>query len=182
MIKTGRRQQAAVPYLPEKTMSRFRAHAFDWIAWLLFASIPVIIFWQSATSLAEQGAASGGPLDNAAFHPRVIGALISVAVAIHGVRLLLGRVQGQSAFVAETGTRLAVALTILFVVYLLLLPYAGFHIVTPILLIVMTRALCLGLPRAVLGSVALWLVASFVFEGLLNVVLPVGMFNLTLFN
>jgi hypothetical protein len=25
-------------------------------------------------------------------------------------------------------------------------------------------------------------VASFVFEGLLNVVLPVGMFNLTLFN
>ncbi|WP_336057130.1 tripartite tricarboxylate transporter TctB family protein [Nitratireductor sp. CH_MIT9313-5] len=163
-------------------MSRFRAHAFDWIAWIFFASIPVVIFWQSATSLAEQGAASGGPLDNAALYPRVIAALMSVAVAIHGIRLLLGRVQGQSALEVGVGTRLGIALAALFVGYLLLLPHAGFHIATPVLLIVMTRALGLGIVPAVLGSVALWLGASFVFEGLLNVVLPVGMFNITMFS
>ncbi|MDF0599379.1 tripartite tricarboxylate transporter TctB family protein [Psychromarinibacter sp. C21-152] len=163
-------------------MSRFRTHAFDWIAWFFFASVPVVIFWRSATSLAEQGAASGGPLDNAAFYPRVIAGLMGVAVAVHGIRLLLGRVQGQSAVEAEAGTRLGLALAALFVGYLVVLPYSGFHLATPVLLIVMTRALGLGLFRAVLGSLALWLAASFVFEGLLNVVLPVGLFNITVFN
>ena len=163
-------------------MFRLRDYAFDWIACLFFASIPVVIFWQTATSLAEQDAASGGPLDNAAFYPRLIAALISVAVTIHGIRLLFGRVQDQSTFKAETGTRLGVFLTILFLVYLLVLPYAGFHIATPILLIMMTRALGLGLLSALAGSVVMWLGTSFVFEGLLNVVLPVGMFNITIFS
>ena len=103
-------------------MFRLRDYGYDWIAWLIFASIPALIFWQSATSLAEQDAASGGPLENAALYPRVVAAIMSVIVVAQGARLVLGRVRQDSAFRAEKGTRLAVALTLLFVVYLLALP------------------------------------------------------------
>lgn len=163
-------------------MSRFRAHAFDWIAWLLFASIPVVIFWQSATSLATQNAAAGGPLENAAYYPRVIAVVMSAAVLVQGMRLLLGRVQHVSALDASAGTRLALALSGLFIGYLILLPYAGFHIATPILLMIMMRALGVRFVPSILGSIVLWLAASFVFEGLLNVVLPVGMLNISIFS
>jgi hypothetical protein len=163
-------------------MQRFRRHGFDWIAWLLFATVPVVIFWQSATSLAAQGAASGGPLENAAFYPRMIATVMTVAVIVQGARLALGRVHHHvSPFEATEGTRLALAMTALFFTYLVLLPYVGFHLVTPIFLLCMVRALGVKLLPAVLGSVALWLGASFVFEGFLNVVLPVGAFNLTVF-
>ncbi len=162
-------------------MARLRAHAFDWMAWLLFASVPAVIFWQSATSLAEQGASEGGALENAALYPRVIATAMSVAVAVQGARLLLGRVQHLSPFEAEPGTRLALVLTAVFVGYLALLPYAGFHILTPVLLTVTMRAFGLTWLSAAVGSIALWLATSFVFEGMLNVVLPVGVFAISVF-
>lgn len=163
-------------------MFRLRDYAFDWIAWLFFASIPALIFWQSATSLAEQGAASGGPLDNAAFYPRVIASLMSFIVAVQGIRLVLGRVSHYSPFLREGGTPLALSFTAVFVIYLIVLPYSGFHLATPPLCIGMMWAMGVRpVPSLFLGLV-LWLCASFVFEGLLNVVLPVGIFNLTIFN
>jgi len=163
-------------------MSRFRDYAFDWVAWLFFASIPVLIFWQSATSLAEQGAASGGPLDNAAFYPRVIATLMSVVVAIQGARLILGRVSHRSPFTREGGTPLALAFSSVFVIYLIALPSWGFHLATPPLCIGMMWAMGVRPVPAFIGGLVLWFCASFVFEGLLNVVLPVGMFGLTIFN
>ncbi|WP_179869542.1 tripartite tricarboxylate transporter TctB family protein [Rhizobium anhuiense] len=165
----------------EDVMIRLRCYAYDWITWLMFAAIPVLIFWQSAISLAEQDAASGGPLENAAFYPRVVAVFMSVIVVAQGARLVLGRVRQNSAFRVEKGTRLAIALTLLFVVYLITLPYIGFHIATPILCAAMMRGLGVSTVPAVLGGVTLWLGSSYVFEGLLNVVLPVGMFNLAIF-
>lgn len=163
-------------------MSRFRENIFDWIAWLMFALIPVVIFWQSSTSLAEQDAASGGPLENAALYPRAIATLLTIIVVAQGVRLFFSRPQIQTAPASRPQTPMALALTLLFVVYLIVLPYAGFHVVTPVLLFVMTCALGLGPLSSLAGSIVLWLATSFVFEGLLNVVLPVGMFNLSIFH
>lgn len=162
-------------------MSRLRDHAFDWIAWLLFAAVPLLIFWQSATSLSEQDAASGGPLENAALYPRIVATAMGIIVVIQLVRLILGRVQHHSGFSSQEGTRLALALTVLFIFYLLALPHAGFHIATPVLCIVMMWAFGAPAIYAVLGGTALWLGASYVFEGLLNVVLPVGIFDLVIF-
>ncbi|TNB48847.1 hypothetical protein FF124_06920 [Martelella lutilitoris] len=163
-------------------MTRFRAFAFDWIALAIVAAAPAAIFWQSATSLKRQGAAAGGPLENAAFYPRVIALLLSVVVAIHALRLLTGKVQTVSPFKASDGTRLALILSAVFVAYLLALPYLGFHILTPALMLVFLLAFGIGPLPAIIGAIGIWLVASFVFEGLLNVVLPVGIFNITLFS
>ncbi|WP_319518478.1 tripartite tricarboxylate transporter TctB family protein [uncultured Martelella sp.] len=163
-------------------MFRIRPFAFDWIALAIIAAVPVAIFWQSATSLEQQGAASGGPLENAAFYPRVIAVLLAFIVAVHVARLGLGKVQTLSPLKASDGTRLALVLSAVFVAYLLVLPYAGFHIVTPVLLLVFLLAFGVRPVSAVPGAIGMWLVASFVFEGLLNVVLPVGVFNITLFS
>jgi putative tricarboxylic transport membrane protein len=163
-------------------MRRFRDHAFDWIAWAMFAAIPVVIFWQSATSLAEQGAASGGPMENAALFPRIVASIMAVLVAIMALRLVLGRVRQKSPLQAAEGTRLALVATGIFTVYLVVLPYAGFHLATPVLCFLLFWMLGIGPVAAVAGGIGLSLATAFVFEGLLNVVLPVGVFNIALFS
>ena len=157
-------------------------HAFDWIALAGFAAIPVTIFWQTATSLSEQGVASGGPMANAAFYPEILAWILSALVAIHAIRLATGRVSKPSPLTAGPEIGRALITTGLFVVYLLAMPVMGFHIVTPLL--------CLGLLLlyripplwAVPGALILWLGSAFIFEGLLNVVLPVGVFGIAIFN
>ena len=177
-----RRPQYGRRIAKEEKLLRIRPFAFDWIALAIIAMAPVAIFWQSATSLARQDAASGGPLENAAFYPRVIAALLAFVVVIHALRLGLGKVQTLSPLKASGGTRLALILSALFVAYLMVLPLAGFHIVTPILLLTFLCAFGVRPLVAILGAIGMWLTASFVFEGLLNVVLPVGAFNITLFS
>lgn len=162
-------------------MRSFRDHAYDWLAWLLFASIPITIFWQSATSLDKQGAASGGPLENAALYPRVVAVVVTIVVVVQACRLLLGRAARPSPFEVSVGTPLALVLMALFVAYLVALPHAGFHIVTPLLCVAMIWALGVQPLAALIGGAVLWIGASYMFEGVLNVVLPVGMFNLSLF-
>jgi putative tricarboxylic transport membrane protein len=163
-------------------MRRLRDYAYDWIAWAMFAAIPVLIFWQSATSLTEQGVASGGPMQNAALFPRIIAFAMTLLVAVLGLRLVLGRVRRPSPLHAAEGTRLALAATALFFVYLIVLPRAGFHLATPVLGFLMFWLLGIRPLAALAGGTALSLVTAFVFEGLLNVVLPVGVFNIALFN
>lgn len=163
-------------------MTKFRDYAFDWIAWLLFAAIPAVIFWQSATSLAEQGAASGGPMQNAALYPRILATAMTVLVMLQAVRLALGRVRQASPLQGTETTRLALLISGVFVLYLVALPYAGFHITTPPFCFAMFLLLGLRVPAALFGAVVLWVATAYVFEGLLNVILPVGVFEIALFN
>ncbi|MCJ8521106.1 hypothetical protein ABID21_004164 [Pseudorhizobium tarimense] len=162
-------------------MFRRDKYGFEWAAWVMFAAIPAFIFWQAATSLEEQGAASGGPLENAALYPLVIASLMILVVIVQFVRILFRRTNPPQEE-QQLDTPRALAVTVLFMLYLIGLPSIGFHILTPLLCAIMMRSLGLSWMRAVFGALVLWLVCSFVFEGLLNVVLPVGMFNLALFS
>ena len=163
-------------------MRTLRDYAFDWIAWAIFASIPVTIFWQASTSLVEQGGASGGPLQNAAYYPRLLAVFMSALVLIQAVRLVLRRVAQTSPLKRDVGTVRAFIGTAIFFIYLLALPTVGFHIATPILCLSLFLLLQMGIVQAIAATLVLWLTTSLIFEGLLNVVLPVGMFNIALFN
>jgi hypothetical protein len=119
---------------------------------------------------------------NAAFYPRIVASIMIVLLAWLALRLALGRVRRKSPIKAAEGTRLALVATALFIVYLLALPYAGFHLATPFLCFLLFWLLGIRPVAAVAGGIALSLVIAFVFEALLNVVLPVGIFNIALFN
>jgi putative tricarboxylic transport membrane protein len=162
-------------------MDRIWTQTYDWIVWALFLAVPLLIFWQSATSLADQGVANGGPMENAAQFPRLIAWLLLGLSVLNGLRLALGRVSERSAFDPTPTTRLALATSGAFLVYLLTLPYLGYHLSTPILIAALL--ILFGLPTfvSVLGGVVMSLTVAAMFEGLLNVVLPVGLFQITVF-
>ena len=54
----------------------------SWLVALFFAVIIALVFQQIATSMTEQGIASGGPYDNAASYPRAIAIIIGVLIAL----------------------------------------------------------------------------------------------------
>jgi hypothetical protein len=160
---------------------QFRNRGFDWIAWAFFVALPSIAFWQIATSLTEQGAASGGPMQNAAIFPRIVAWVLAGLCVVHALRLLLGRATGGAPLRGTPTTRLALIATALFLVFLLSLGLVGYYIAAPILLVALMRLFGIGWIGAVLAAVAMTLAVAFVFEGLLNVVLPLGFSKFTLF-
>ena len=160
---------------------RLKTHAYDWIVWALFLALPLVIFWQAATSLEEQGVASGGPMENAAQFPRLIAWILLGLAAVNGVRIALGRIAEPSPLAPTPTTRLALVVTAAFVVYLLVLPWLGYHLATPVLMAGTMMLLGLSVPVSIAGGIALSLTVAAVFQGLLNVVLPVGVFEITLF-
>lgn len=162
-------------------MQRFRDSAFDWVAWIFFAAVPVTIFWQCATTLVEEGVASGGPMENAAFYPEIVASVMTFLLVWLAMSLLLGRLRRKSPFTAGEGTGRALAATALFIGYLAVLPYAGFHLATPVLCFLLFRLLSLSMIPAVAGGIGLSLATAFVFQGLLHVVLPVGVLGITVF-
>lgn len=163
-------------------MRNLRTYAFDWIAWALFAAIPVAIFWQSATSLAEQDVASGGPMRNAAIYPKAVAVIMIGLLILNGLRVAMARVAEPSPPTWDDGTGKAILSTGLFIAYLVALPFIGFHIASPVISAVLFGLLGIRPLVAVAGGVALSLSVAFVFEGLLNVVLPVGVFGISLFS
>lgn len=162
-------------------MQRTHLYGYDWIVWSLFLALPLVIFWQTATSLEEQGVASGGPMQNSALFPRMIAWLLLGLTAINGFRLLAGRVAQPSFFEPTQTTRLALIVTAYFIVYLLGLPYLGYHILTPILMTILLRLFGLMRRLSIFGGFTLSLAVAAVFQGLLNVGLPVGIFKISIF-
>jgi hypothetical protein len=156
---------------------------FDWLVTALALVLPVVVFFEVTGSLADQDAASGGPMRDAAYVPRLLGWAILFLAAAHAVKLAFTRAAsaepGPRAPAARTG--LALLASAAFVAYLLLLPLAGYYIATPILLAGLMRLFGLGWIGSLASALVYTLVVAWVFEGLLNVILPLGWFEFTLF-
>lgn len=163
-------------------MSKLKNYAYDWIACIFFLIIPLIMFYQIETSLVEQGVASGGPMQNAATFPRIIAWLMLGLSGLNLFRILFEKVSHYSPFKATDMTGRAIFATVLFVVYLVVLPTFGYYIMTLLLLASLFRLLGLSWIQVAAGAVLSTLAVAFVFEGLLNVVLPVGIFEIALFS
>jgi hypothetical protein len=160
-------------------MNRIKPFAYDWIAWALFLALPLVIFWQSATSLADQGVAQGGPMDNAALFPRMVAwGLVGLGLLNAG-RLVLGHLSKTSPLAPTATTRLAVVVSGCFVLYLLALPYLGYHLTTPVLMALLLNLFDVSHLASLTGGIAMSLAVAAVFQGLLNVVLPIGVFGIT---
>lgn len=156
---------------------------FDWLVTVLALALPIVVYFEVTGSLADQDAASGGPMRDAAYFPRLLGWVILFLALANALKLAVGR--GTPEALGDDGPRLRTGLALLagalFIAYLLLLPLAGYYIATPILLAGLMRLFGVSCFGSVVSSLIYTLAVAWVFEGLLNVILPLGWLSFTLF-
>lgn len=156
-----------------------RRHA-EWLTVAFFVTIVAVVFHQIATSMTEQGIASGSPYDNAAAYPRAVAVLIGIMIAGQAI-LLLFRPSTHEVKLDTGRAGPAAVLLAIFAAYLLGLGFVGYHIATPLMIFLTMYAG--GLRRIVVMvvfSMALSLGVAFCFEVFLKIVLPGGVFGLSI--
>lgn len=155
-----------------------KRHA-EYLVMVFFVCLIGVVFQQIATSMTQQGIASGTPYDNAAAYPR------AVAVFMGGL-LIFGIVAGWRQ--TRSGHSLSPAemmrpagLLGLFAVYLFALGILGYHLSTPPMLVAL---LWLGGYRrpvpALIYGLGISFGAAFLFEVFLKIVLPGGFWRLNI--
>lgn len=165
----------------QPTVAKARARGARLFPVAALAAICGLALHETATSLVEQGNASGSPIQNAALYPKLLAYLLIallLAQAISDLRATRARDTGMpAASVRQRNQIIAAAVAI--VLYLAALPIAGFVLATPLfvfalLFVLGDRSLItlIGLPVAVSAGC---LVA---FQGVFNVNLPRGVFGI----
>ncbi len=145
----------------------------------LFAVI-VIVLWQIETNFKEQGIASGGPYDNAASFPRTIAIFVSVLLVLQlAVELFKVKNTTQAEGVQVTDLGRAGMMLVVFAVYLMVLTTIGYHLATaPMICAIMWICGMRNVLKLAIASVAIATGFAFIFEVFLNVVLPLGMWDI----
>lgn len=161
-------------------MSRIKANFYDWLVGSLFLLVPIVIFWQKATSLKAQGVTTGGPMNNAAMFPSII-AWLMLGLALINLSVVFFKHSPKLSYPHTKTTKLALLFTAIFIVYIGLLPTLGYHLLTPIAIAIQLKILGCRTSSSILGGLSMSLIVAGVFQGLLNVILPVGILNFTIF-
>ncbi|PWG16715.1 hypothetical protein DFK10_10360 [Salibaculum griseiflavum] len=140
-----------------------------------------LVFYEAATTLTEQGYASGTPISNAALYPRLLAGVLLALLALQVVSDVRSGPEAAGAEPAAAPDRpgqMAYA-ALGMVAYVLLLPVLGFLLATPVFVLALLLTLgdrnpvtLAALPLGVtLGCLA-------VFQGLFNVNLPRGLLGI----
>ena len=163
------------------------------IAPVFFLAVAAIVFWQTNTDLVEKDIASGSMQYNAAFVPEVLATVLVILAVFQIVQIIRNSgpnsvsidAQDEASGEAPTERGLAVRSVVALVfiaLYILALRPLGYHIATPMLLASLFALLNVRNPFLLLGlSIGLSFVSAYVFGGLLNVVLPAGVFEIAPF-
>lgn len=150
---------------------------------VLLALVCGLVFYEAATTLTEQGFASGTPISNAALYPRLLAGLLLFLLSLQLITDLRGKAGAAPSDAPAThGTSTQTVLSgMAIVAYVVLLPVLGFILATPILVLGILVLLgdrqvatLIGVPIAMTAGCML------VFQGLFNVNLPRGLFGIAL--
>ncbi|AQZ49772.1 tripartite tricarboxylate transporter TctB family protein [Martelella mediterranea] len=172
-------------------MSSSREKALLFLPVAFFFAIAGIVFWQTSTVFVEMDAAGGPPQYNAALVPDGLAWLLVIFGVVQAVRILIGQERFSDGSVpAPDGSpgpeesflllRAAMSFAAL-VAFTAMLPVIGFYLAMPALMFVLMLILGNRSPvTLVAASLLTTLAAGYVFGALLNVRLPVGMFELTI--
>ena len=162
-------------------MKLTRNHA-EWLVILFFVGLIGIVFQQIYTSMTEQGIASGSPYNNAAAYPRAVALIIGALLLCMMVIRRITSKSGEAVPSVESSTlKRPLILLVAFAAYLVGLGTVGYHLTTPLL--VMGILLLSGVRNKweiVLFGFGLSLFLAFMFEVLLKIVLPGGIFALNI--
>ncbi len=148
----------------------------------VFLTVPCgLVFYEAATTLTEQGYASGTPISNAALYPRLLAGLLLALLALQVVSDVRSGPEAAGSEPAAApdrpGQLLFAALGM--VAYVLLLPVLGFLLATPIFVLAMLLALGDRDPVTLSAlPLGLTLGCLAVFQGLFSVNLPRGLLGI----
>jgi hypothetical protein len=149
-----------------------------------FLALAGLVFYEANTSLVKAEAASGGAMFNAALYPKI---LAWVLVLFSSVRLFnISRLYSHSSQTLISSAKKNYTLnstvflsTCLLLIYILALKPLGYHLTTPFFMFAFF--LVLGTKNVYIAAAiafTTWLTLSFIFEYLLGVILPVGIFGI----
>lgn len=155
----------------------------SWIITAFFAIIVAVVFYQISTSMTEQGIASGGPYNNGAAYPRAVAIAICVLalmqLAIDHIWAKSGSHDNAPATLADL--KRPVLLLVVFAIYLNVLTLLGYHLTTtPMIIGIMWICGARQIGRLLLAALAMSFVFAYLFEKILNVVLPGGVLGLNI--
>ena len=162
------------------------SRTLNFIALGFLLAVIVTVFWQIGTDLKEQGIASGGPYDNAAAYPRTVAIFIGVLLVLQLVIELLkdkATPQKEAPKAAEdiqpSDLRRSGMMLAIFAVYVMVLTTIGYHLATaPMICAIMWISGMRRTLKIAISSVAIATGLAFIFEVFLNVVLPLGIWNI----
>lgn len=145
----------------------------------LLAGVIIVVFYDINTSMVEQGIAKGDAYQNAAAYPKTIAILLAICIGL----VFWGNNLGSKFHEVEelVFDLKHCQLLIVVCIYLYTLDFLGYHLLTPALLFL--TSLIYGENKwrpTVIYSIVVSLLIAFIFEELLNVVLPVGIFEIAL--
>lgn len=148
---------------------------------VLLAVLCGLVFYEAATTLTEQGYASGTPISNAALYPRLLAGLLLVLLAMQVVSDLRSdreKAPGEPAAAPDrSGQTIYAALGM--VAYVALLPVLGFLLATTVFVLALLLVLGDRKPVTLIAlSLGITLGCLAVFQGLFNVNLPRGLLGI----
>lgn len=180
----------------------------SFLAPAFFLAISATVFWQTNTDLVEKDIASGSMQYNAAFVPEVLATVLVVLSVLQIIFIVRAADEISTSIDAadeEANNRLvelgpveqglnehssiewgvtfrSVLALFLIALYILAMRPLGYHIATPLLLASMFALLNVRNLILLLGlSFVISVASAYIFGGLLNVVLPAGIFEIAPF-
>ena len=145
---------------------------------LLLVGAILLVFYDVNTSMVEQGIAKGDAYQNAAAYPIVLSIILILCISLVIFRKLIFRNIEKTNLIFDLKH---IQLFIIFCIYLIFLDMVGYHLLTPILLFI--TSFIYGERNwfiTIIYSIITSLLIALIFEELLNVVLPVGVFEIAL--
>lgn len=148
---------------------------------LFIAAICALVLYEAATSLVEQGNASGSPIQNAALYPKLLAILLFGMLGIQMVSDLKAVSPPQSdvpnASGRQNGQILFTAIAVLF--YMIALPSLGFILATPVFVLALLLVFGDRNPvTLVTVPPAVSVGCLIVFQGFFNVNVPRGILGI----
>ena len=128
--------------------------------------------------MVEQGIAKGDAYQNAAAYPIVLSIILILCISLVIFRNLIFKNIEKTNLIFDLKH---IQLFIIFCIYLIFLDMIGYHLLTPILLFI--TSFIYGERNwfiTIIYSIIISLLIALIFEELLNVVLPVGVFEIAL--
>ncbi len=158
------------------------AKHLNWIVALFLIAVVAIVFQQISTSMTEQGIATGGPYDNGAAYPRAVAIVIAALVILQLFFSVFAKIDTEEVQVTSLAQlKRPVSVLLVFALYVALLTTLGYHLTTaPMIFALMWVCGARSHVKQVVVAIAIAFTFAYIFEKVLNVVLPGGMFALNI--